>query len=706
MRNSPASDPAAYRRVEVAVKETATEGWVFLPDYAGNRPSRPGRWPTGGGRPGAAATACGLRLVRRPGRRTQPARHAHEELIGYRGHRHGGHRKTALALHWAQQAASAYPDGQLYVNLRGFDRLAPMDPGQALHEILRTLNVSPEVLPVSTEAKSALYRSLLAQRRMLVVLDNAKDATQVRPLLPGPSPCAVLITSRSSLDSLTAREGVRRLSLGLLNADEALEVLARHAGEARVDAERDAATELTELCAYLPLALAIVAARAANQPHLPLGRLISELRGERTRLDALDGGDTDLDLRAVLSWSYRQLPDLAARAFRLLGLVPGQDIDLAAAAALIGTEPAAAQRLAETLLRSHLLEETSPYRFGMHDLLRAYAAERARLEDCDGDRHNALNRLSGYYLSAADAADRVISPYRYRIPLNVSHPPPDFGGYGEALTWLTTEQQNLVAMCETTTSPSSWQLAYALRGFFFLSKQWDSWIQTHESALAAVRRDGDRYAQAMTLNNLGLAFLERGNLDRAEAHYRQALELFCELHDPHGEHNAIANIAAVLYYRGKYPDSLQENQRALAFYERSGNRRNAGITLRSVALVEVELGCFVQAIEHAARALAIFTELGLQLDAAMALNCEGEAYYRLGDLLQASRLHRRAITMSRLCGSAYEEARAHHRLGQIAMDRGGRHQAHYHLMAALGPYTRLHAPAAAEVRSRLENLES
>ena len=725
VRNSPASDPLAYRRVEVAVKETTAEGWVLVPDQARDwrpDPAPPADRPPAvrpADRPDPAPPADRPPAVQGP--RQLPAstslfagRTAELSLLttlmksssatvvsAVSGM--AGIGKTALALRWAQRAASAYPDGQLYLNLRGFDRHAPMEPGQALDEILRALDIHPEALPVSTEAKSALYRSLLAQRRMLVVLDNAKDAEQVRPLLPGPSPCAVIITSRSSLDSLTVREGVQRLSLSMLTADDALDLLTGHLGEARVDAERGAAVELTELCGYLPLALVIVAARAAHQPRLPLGRLVSELRTERTRLDALDGGDADLDLRAVLSWSYQQLAGPAARAFRLLGLACGQDITLAAAGALFGTEPPAAGRLVETLLRAHLLQETSPGRFGPHDLLRVYAAERAWLEDPETDRQDALNRLSGYYLSAADAADRVISPHRYRIPLDTGQVPPDFDGYSEALAWLTAEQQNLVAMCETAGS-CSWRLAYTLRGFFFLSKRWDSWIRSHQAALATAQNDGDRYAQAVTLNNLGLALLERGHTGPAEAHYRQALDLFREVNDPHGEHNALANIAAVLYYRGGYPDALRENQRALAFYEESGNTRNTGITLRSIALVEVELGRFAQAIDHATRALTIFTELGLHLDAAMALNCLGEAHYRLGDSVQASGFHRQAITMSRLCGSSYEEARAHHRLGQIALDRGRRRQARYHLMAALGSYAGLHAPAAAEVRSHLERL--
>jgi tetratricopeptide (TPR) repeat protein len=328
------------------------------------------------------------------------------------------------------------------------------------------------------------------------------------------------------------------------------------------------------------------------------------------------------------------------------------------------------------------------------------------------DRRSAVSHLLDMCLRATDQADRLITPHRFRVSLDVGAHAPDvpvLRGYDDALAWLTTELPNLVALCRTAAElaldTKCWQLAYALRGFFFLTKRWDAWIATHTVALESARRCGDRRGEAVTLNNLGLAFLERGDLDAADAHYRGSLALFQDLQDEHGVSNARANRAGVLYYRGDHAAALRENRRALAFYERSGSRRNAGITLRSIGLVEIELGRFQAATRHLRQALDVFGDLGLQLDAAMANNGLGEGYHWLGDLDGARQCHLRAIELSQRCGSVYEEARAHDRLGGIAADEAKDQTARYHWGQALSRYAALGAPRAEDIRILLTDLD-
>jgi hypothetical protein len=319
--------------------------------------------------------------------------------------------KTALAVHFAHQVAGDFPDGQLYVNLRGFDPAGPpMTPGEAVHIFLDALGVRAGQLPASLDAQVGLYRSLLAGRRMLVLLDNARDAGQVRPLLPASPGCLVLVTSRSQLTGLAAAEGAMPLALDLLTGEEAKELLAARLGGDRLAADPAAAQELTGLCARLPLALAIAAARAATQPALPLADLAAELRDAGGRLDALDAGDAAASVRAVFSWSYQQLDAAAARMFRLLGLHPGPAIGTPAAASLAGLPPRPARTVLTELTRAHLLAEPAPGRFAFHDLLRAYAAERAQADEGGTERHAAVHRMLDHYLHTACPAALLIHP--------------------------------------------------------------------------------------------------------------------------------------------------------------------------------------------------------------------------------------------------------------------------------------------------------
>ena len=320
--------------------------------------------------------------------------------------------KTALAVHWAHRVAARFPDGQLYVNLRGFDPCGPAaDPAQALRGFLDAFALPPERIPASLDAQMALYRSLLAGKRVLVVLDNARDAEQVRPLLPGSPGCLAIVTSRNHLTGLIATQGAHPLDLDLLTPAEARELLARRLGTGRAGGEPEAVDEIIAGCAGLPLALTIAAARAATSPGFPLDVFAAELREASRVLDPFDAGDVATDVRAVFSWSYRALSPDAARLFRLLSLHPGPDITVTAAASLAGIPAARARALLAELTRGHLLAEPRPGQYAFHDLLRAYATEQTHAHDDDDARRSAAGRVLDHCLHAAHAAATLIDPY-------------------------------------------------------------------------------------------------------------------------------------------------------------------------------------------------------------------------------------------------------------------------------------------------------
>jgi transcriptional regulator with XRE-family HTH domain len=348
--------------------------------------------------------------------------------------------KTALAVHWAHSAAQRFPDGQLYVNLRGFDPSGtPVTPAEAIHGFLGALHVPAGRLPESLDAQAGLFRSLLAGRRMLIVLDNARDAAQIRPLLPGSDACCVIVTSRSQLTSLVAEQGAHPLTLDVLTEAEARELLSRRLGPERIAGESEAVDELIGRCARLPLALAIVAARAAVGPCHPLTALVEELRDTRSRLDALDAGDSATSARAMFSWSYQSLSGPAARMFRLLGVHPGPDISGPAAASLAGVRLDQAHEMLRELTRANLLGEGPARRFAFHGLLRAYAAERACAEESDAARRAALDRVLGHYRHCALAAAEPPSTPHEASATVLSRPAParaDVAAHKQARTWF------------------------------------------------------------------------------------------------------------------------------------------------------------------------------------------------------------------------------------------------------------------------------
>jgi hypothetical protein len=450
-------------------------------------------------------------------------------------------------VHWAHQVRNHFPDGELYLNLRGDDPGPEVRPEQALDWMLRALDVDVEKIPVSVEAKAALYRSFLNGRRMLVVLDNAATVQQVRPLVPGTPGCMVVVTSRSRLSAFTVRDGARRIRLNRLAMTEAITLLGQIIGASQIDAEPEAAAIIATRCDHLPLALRVAAERAATRPRSCLADVADELASERDRLDMLDTDDEYTGVRTVFSWSYRALPAAATRMFRLLGLHPGPDIGIDVVAALADTSAAQARRSLDLLTGKHLVEQTAPGRFRLHDLLHCYAEERARAEETDEDRSAAVRRMLTWYLHTADDA-KVNLLRHFDFSLSVPDGPDRQGVFTasiEAQRWCETERLNLIAAihyaADTGNHDIAWRLTVAMTVFFYLRKCWADWITTHEVGLASARRLRDRVGEGYVLCSLGFASQDR-HFEEAIEHFRQALDIFRETDVRPGQIWAICGI--------------------------------------------------------------------------------------------------------------------------------------------------------------------
>lgn len=580
--------------------------------------------------------------------------------------------KTTLAVHWAHQVAEKFPDGQLYVNLRGFDPAQPVTAAEALAGFLRALGVAGRDVPPLEAESAARYRSLLAGRRMLVVLDNAHDAGQVRPLLPGGPGCLALVTSRSQLAGLAAREGAYLLILDLLTEVEARQLLALRLGAARLDAEPEAATQLIRLCDLLPLALAIAAARASARPQLSLGVLSAELNDAGRRLDALEmeTGDAPGSVRAVFSWSVRCLPAAPAAMFRLLGLHPGPDITIPAAASLAGMPVSGTRRALRELADAHLITEHAPDRFTVHDLLRAYAAELAHGQGTKQSRRTALTRLFNYYLAAAAAAmDALLPAERNRRP---RAPPPDtlaqpVGSAATAEAWLDAHRATLVAVA-CFAAEHGWpghaiRLAETLFRYLDRGAHHRDAHAVHSSALHAACQVGDRLAQADSLRHLGAGAWWQSHYAEAEDHFRRALRLYCAAGDQLGEAKTLDNLGLVLSSQGYYEQAITFRGQALAIFQQQADLLGQARTLDNLGAVLQECGRYEEAAHNHEQARILFNQLGDQIAAAMALDNLGTVLYRQGNYQQAADHHRQAIAALGAVGHRNGKAEALDNLG-------------------------------------------
>jgi tetratricopeptide (TPR) repeat protein len=583
-----------------------------------------------------------------------------------------------------------------------------VEPAEAIRGFLDALAVPPRQLPAGLDAQAGLYRSLLAGRRMLVLLDNARDADQVVPLLPGAPGCLVLVTSRDQLAGLVAAAGAQPLALDLLDRDEAVRLLARRLGHDRVAAEPDATGELVSRCAGLPLALAVVAARAATHPEFPLAALAGQLREARDGLSGFDGGDTVTDVRAVFSWSYHRLGAPAARLFRLLGLPPGPDAGAGAAASLAGVPVARARSLLAELARAHLVAEHIPGRYALHDLLRAYAAELADSADSGGDRRAAVHRTLDHYLHTARDADLLLYPHGEPIVLAPPRPgvaPERLTGPDQAMAWFAAEHRVLLAAMEQATRAGfhhhTCRLAWVLDLFLQRRGQWLDRAATQRAALEAARRLGDPAAQARSHRLLGFADADLGRYDDAQRHLDRALKLSEAAGDLAGQAWAHYNRNLVNGLQGRDADALRAARRALDLFRAAGDRVGQASALSDIGWYHGRLGDHRRALAACGQALTLHQELGNLAYQAHTWSCLGDTHHRLGDRPQAIDCYRRALGLFRELGDRYGEAGILAHLGELHRGGGDQDAAHDAWRQARAILAELDQPAAEQIRTRL-----
>jgi len=622
--------------------------------------------------------------------------------------------KTALAVHWAHQVADQFPDGQLYVNLRGFDPSGrPIPAAEAIRGLLHALGVRAEHIPASLDAGAALYRSLLAGKRTLVVLDNARDTEQVRPLLAAGPGCLVVITSRNQLAGLVAAENAHLLVLDLLTEGEAHELLALRLGTARVAAEPQAAAELIRRCARLPLALAIAAARASAYPGLRLGALARELRDARPTLDALDTGDLVISVRSVFSWSLNGLAAPTARMFALLGLHPGPDITVPAAASLADVLPSQARRALCELAQAHLITEHIPARYSLHDLLRTFAAEQALEQEPATGRHAAIHRVLDYYLHTAYTAALLLNPSRE--PVTLAPPRSDVTPEGltdiqQALAWFEAEHRVLISAVTTAAQTGfdahAWQLAWAMDNFLDWQGHWQEWAATQRAALAAATRLGDSAGQATARRLLGHTYARVGDYDQARVHLIDCLGLYRQLGDRIGEGRVNQTLGWVAERQNRYADALGHAEQALALYEATGDRARQAAALNNVGWCHALAGGYQLALKFSRRSLALHCQLGHRKGEASSWDSLGYAEHKLGNLARALDCHHRALAIFLELGDRYQEAEILTHVGEVHHTAGDLSDALNAWQQALGILEDLRHPDASQVRARIQQAGS
>lgn len=628
--------------------------------------------------------------------------------------------KTSLALRWAHLVRDRFPDGQLYANLRGYDPGEPVTAQQVLHGFLAALGVRPRAIPHNLDDAAGLYRSLLAGRRMLVVLDNAATVSQVRPLLPGSTGSLAVVTSRSRFSGLAVRDGARRITLGTLPEPEAVALLRSVTAGYRPEDDAEKLTELAHLCACLPLALRIAAERAATHPYMRLDDLITDLRDESALWDVLSRGDEDgaEAVRTVFAWSYRALAPSAARLFRLLGIHPGPEFSLHAAAALAALPPGRVRQALDTLVGAHLLEQTAPDRYEFPDLLRAYATKQALEEEPAEDRTAALCRVLDWYVHTADAVQSWVEPEEDHLPLD---PPAEgvmplsFAEYDHAVDWAEREHANLLSAVRAAGTAGLDRHAWRLSAVLFYARarstsvnDWltvapigleavrrlgeplgEAWLleclgmsytrgndliksrECHETALAIRREVGDRYGEAQSLNLLGLVHLRLRELADAETSFQSARSAFGELGYPHWESIALINLADACHQAGRVDEAARNAELVHAAYRARNDRPNMGRALGLLSSIHMDRGELDAALRTASDAVNIALDLRHHVLEGYWLIALGNAQRALGEHSDSLASFQRSASLHRRLGDRSREAMAWHGAGETyrAMSR-------------------------------------
>ncbi len=622
--------------------------------------------------------------------------------------------KTALAVHWAHRVAGGFPDGQLYVNLRGFDPDRQlMAATEALRGFLEALGLGPARIPSTVDAQAALYRSMLAGKRVLVVLDNARDADQVRPLLPGTPTAVTVVTSRDQLVPLVAANGAHPVTLDLLTAAEAGELLVRRLGPERLAAEPAAVRQIVTRCARLPLALTIVAARAATRPAFPLAILAAELDEAGGRLDALAVGDPATEVRAVFSWSYGALSPDAARLFRLLGLHPGRDSSAAAIASLAGRPPPQVRPLLAELARANLIAEPAAGRFTRHDLLRAYATELAHERDPDPDRRAAVTRLLDHYLHTAYSAAQLLSPFRDPIAIGLAAPaagvtPEHLTDDRQAVAWLSAERPVLLAVLSHAAAAGfdthTWQLAWTLDLFLDRRGRWQDHAAAWQLALGAANRLAHLPARAHAHRSLAGSHTQLGHGGDAHAHHQLALDLYLQAGDQVGQARTHNNLTLLWERQGRLDKALHHAEESLALYRAAGHQHGEALGLNAVGWYRAAVGDYDQALACCQDALARLQELGDRNGAAVTWDSLGYTHHHLGNLTEALACYQRALDLFGHLGDRPGQAGTLTHLGDTHRAGGDQTAARAAWQHALDILTELDHPDADEIRGKLRGL--
>jgi tetratricopeptide (TPR) repeat protein len=612
--------------------------------------------------------------------------------------------KTALVVHWAHQSTARFPDGILYANLRGFDPInPPAEPGEVLDGFLLAMGCWDAAKLADVDARAALFRSAVEGKNMLVVLDDAASPAQVRPLLPGSPLVTVVVTSRNSLSGLTMAEGVTGMSIAPLDDAESVALLREIAGDKLLGVGPAVVTRLVEMCANLPLALRIAAERLNSGSYHGVGELVEELADERDRLDVLATSDRTVTVRAVFTVSYKALDPLAAQVFRLLGLHRGARFGLPAVVALTGLRKARL-RLALDVLRAASLLEVDDERYRMHDLLRAYASERAEEDEPADARQRAVRRMLEWYLSSAHAAGMALDPHRRGEPA----PPPGgltFDDRDAALAWCVAEQSNLVAAVRQAADEGehdiAWRLPAALWTFFFQRKPWDDWVQTHLFGLRSAELSGDDFGAATMLGHLAIAHREQGRQRDAEQCFKRALEIWTRLGERRRQAQVGNGYGNACREWGRLDEAVALSHDALASWRAVGDRHGEGITHNSLSGIHRDREELELALRHSEEALAAFRETGDEYAEVWAMHNAANVHRDLGDVRRSVEMHREVLAARVRLGDNYGQALTLQSLAEglgLLGEEDARIEA---LDRALEIFSRLSDPKAEQVRAAL-----
>ncbi|MFC3997910.1 ATP-binding protein [Nocardiopsis sediminis] len=620
--------------------------------------------------------------------------------------------KTALAVHWAHRVRSHHPDGDLYVNMRGHGPGPRLGTSEALDSLLRALDVPPERIPLDLDSRSALYRSLLDGKRMLLVIDDAVSADQVRPLIPAAPGCTVVVTARSSLPGLVTREGARRTALGPLSTAASLDLLRATAGNERIESEPEAARALVAHCAHLPLALRIVAERLLDRPDETVSALVGDLAAEDRRLDALGSGEDDLsDVRAVFSASYAALAPDSARLFRRLGLHPGPEFSTSACATAADLPERPARTILDGLVRANLVQRTGRDHYRLHDLLRLYAVERFREEEAPTSENAVLRRYGGWYLAAARNAALTIVPNFPFVDAPDDPPAADptaFPTVDSAATWFERERANLTgcvrSAIEHGQSDLAWRIADTASGLFEQHGRWHELRELHRMGVAAARSDGHRFGEARNLLGLGDSDWLLGDPGAALEHYAAALAAAREVGDAWVEGFALRMIGHISWERDRDSGAPELLRQAVTVFRSAGERRGEGMALLSLAACDRDTGRFDAALAACRTAIGIFTGIDDRWTIAWARCSTAAVLHAMERHTDAVTEYTTAVAEFRELQDQDSEAVALIGAGDAHTSAGDTGAARAHLGAALDLLSAVDDPRVPEVEGKLAAL--